>query len=125
DAQNLERTDDSVAGSGEITENDMTALLAAEIQFPPHHFFDDIAIAHFRADHFSAMCGKRFIETKIAHDRGHDRVLLKPAAQKIDSCDGENLITIDNLSIFVAKQDAISVAIMRDADICVGFPYES
>src|SRR5207245_3056038 len=63
---------------------------------------------------------------KIAHDRGHDGILLKPAAtQKIDSCDGENLVAIHNLAVLVAKQDAISVAIMRDADVCVGFPDES
>ena len=31
DAQNLERADDAVAGGSEIAENDVTALLAAEI----------------------------------------------------------------------------------------------
>ncbi len=72
------------------------------------------------------MCAERFVETKIAHDCGHDGVLLKPAAtQKIDSCDAENLIAIHNLAVLVAKQDAISVAIMRDANVCVGFPDES
>src|SRR5206468_10664237 len=108
----LERTDNSVAGRGEITKNDVTALLAAEIQFPLHHFFDDITIAHFRADHFSALCAECLVEAEIAHHRGHDRILLKPAsAQKVAGRDREDFIAIDNLSVLVAKQDTISVAI--------------
>src|SRR5207253_10649160 len=108
-------------GTGEFPKNVVTALLSSEIQFPPHHFFDYIAIAHLRANQFSALRRKRFIETKIAHDRGHDGILLKSGgAQKIDSCDGENLIAIDNFAVLVAKQNAISVAIMRDTDVRAG-----
>src|SRR6266576_5332978 len=72
------------------------------------------------------MRGERFIETEIAHHGGDERVLLQPAGmQKIDGGDSENLVSIDNLAVFVAKQDAIGVAIMRDADICAALLYEA
>jgi len=64
------------------------------------------------------MRGERFIETEIAHHSGNERVLLQPAgAQKIDGGDRKNFVSIDNLAVFVAEQDAIGVAIVRDADI--------
>ena len=118
DAQNLQRADDAVAGGGEIAEDDVAALFAAEIEISRDHFFDDVTVADFRANDFAAMRGERFIETEIAHDRGDERVLLQPAgAQKIDRGDGENLVAIDNLAVFVAKQNAIGVAIVSDADM--------
>ena len=54
DPQNLERADDSVAGRREIAENQVTALLPAQIQISLHHFLDDVTVAHFGAHNFSA-----------------------------------------------------------------------
>ena len=59
------------------------------------------------------------IQTKIAHYRRHDRVLREPArGQKIESRYGENLVAIDNFGVLVAKQDAVSVAVMSNSNIC-------
>ena len=80
DSQNLERTDNAVAGSGEITKDDVTALFAAEIEFLLRHLFNHVAVANFRPQDFSAVRGERLIEAEIAHHGGHDRVLLQPAS---------------------------------------------
>src|SRR5262249_28358202 len=110
--------DDAVAGGGEITENDVTAMFAAEIKFLPHYFFEHIPIADLRTHDYSASRDERFVEAKIAHDGGHDRVLLQPAGlQKIESRNRENLIAIHNLAVFVAKKNAIGIAIVTNADI--------
>src|SRR5439155_21794656 len=120
DPQNLERGNDAVACRGEVTENYVTALFAAEIQFLPHHFFNDIAITDFCPYYFAAARRQRFIQTEIAHDRCHDSVLLQPAGfQKIQRRDREDFIAIDNLAVLVAKKNAISITIVTDAYIRV------
>ena len=104
DAQNLERGDDPVACSGEIPEDDVTALFAAEVEFLLHHFLNHIAVADFRAHHFAAVRCECFIQAKIAHDGGHDRILLQPTRlQEINGRDGEDLIAIHNLAVLVTQ----------------------
>ena len=76
DTQNLKRGNNAIAGGGEIPEDDVTALFAAKVKFLLHHFFKHVAVADFRAHYFPATSSKRFIEAKIAHDRGHHRILL-------------------------------------------------
>src|SRR6201986_2804374 len=99
DSQSLEGWDDAVACRGEVTENDVTTLFATEIQFLPHHFFNDIAITDFCPYYFAAARRQRFIQTEIAHDRCHDSVLLQPTGfQKIQRRDGKDFIAIDNLA---------------------------
>ena len=78
DAQNLERADDAVSSRGEIAEDEVTALFAAEIEFFLGHRFNHIAIADFCPHHFSTLRGERFVQAKIAHDGGHNRVLRQP-----------------------------------------------
>src|SRR2546430_6305781 len=67
DPQNLERAYDSVAGRGEIPENQVAALLAAEVQVSLHHFFDHITVADSRAHDFAAQRSERFVEPEVAH----------------------------------------------------------
>src|SRR3954454_6205533 len=118
DAQDLKRANDAVTGGGEIAENDMATLFAAEIQFLVDHFFKYIAITHLRAHNLSPARCERFIKANIAHYSGDDRVLSQPASlKKIQSCDGEDLVAIDDLAVLVAQKNAIRVAIMGDADI--------
>ena len=96
----------------------MTALFAAEIQISRNHFFDHVTIAHFRANDFAAACSKRFVETEVAHDRCDQRVVAELIRfQKVERGDRENLVAIDDLAIFIAKKDAIGIAVVSDSDI--------
>ena len=129
DAQDLERANDAVAGRGEVAENDVTALFATEIQFLPHHFFNHITVADFCPHDFAAARRNRFIQTEIAHDRCHDSVLLQPASfKKSRGRDREDFVAINNLAVLVAKKNAVSIAVVTNADIraadlrrCAGF----
>src|SRR4029077_9907129 len=100
-------------GGGEIAKNDVTALLAAQVQILFHHFLDDVAIADFCAQDLSASGSERFVQTEIAHDGGDERVLLEAAAaQKIDRSNGHNFIAIDNFAVLITYQAAVSVALV-------------
>ena len=108
DAQNLKRADDAIAGGGKIAEDDVAALFATEIEFLMHHLFKHVTVTDFCAHDFSATRGERFIEAKIAHDGGDDCVLLQPASfQKIQRCDGQNLVAVHNLTVLVTKKNAV------------------
>ena len=57
--------------------------------------------------------GEGLIQAEIAHDSRDERILLQSASlQKIERRNGENLIAIDNLAVFVAKKNTIGVAIV-------------
>src|SRR3984893_796583 len=100
----------------------MSALSPAEVQISLHHFLDHITVAHFGANHFAASGSDRLVESEIAHHRGDERVLLQLSrAQKIDSGNGENFIAIDNFAIFIAKKNAIGVAVVSNADVRATF----
>ena len=84
-----------------------------------HHFFKNIAVADFCPHHFTPSRSEGFIQAKIAHHGGHDRILLKPASlQKIQRRNRKNLIAVHNLAVLVAEKNAIGIAVMRNANIC-------
>ena len=118
DPQNLQRADDAVAGRGEVAKDHVAALFAAEIQILPHHLLDHVAVADFRPKDLAAMRRERFVEPEVAHHGGDKGILSQlSAAQQIDRGDGENFVAIHDLALLIAKQDAISVAIVGNPDL--------
>ena len=118
DAQDLECANDAVARGGVVAEDHMSALLAADIVSIAEHGFDDIAVADLGAEDFSPVGFEGFIEAEVAHDGGNQRAAFKAAAlEVIDCCDGHNLVTIDQLTIFVTEQDAVRIAVVGDTDV--------
>src|SRR5438876_9720686 len=94
----------------------MPALLSAQIQLPLQHFFDHVAVAHLCANHFPTVSRERFIQTEVAHHGADERVLLKlSGTQQIDGSNREDLIAIDDLTFLVTKENAVGVAIVREA----------
>ena len=118
DSQNLERGDNAVACRGEIAEDDVTALFAAEVQFLPHHFFDDITIADFCSHDFAAAAASASSRPKLLMTVATTGCFA-PADrfQKIQRRDREDFIAVDDVAVFVAKQNAIGVAVVANADI--------
>ena len=104
----------------------MAALFAAEIQISLHHFLNDIAIANFRPDNFAADRAERFIEPEVAHHRGDQRLLREPAGfQEVDRGNGQDLVAIHQLAVFVAKQNAVGIAVMGDAELRPRFLHDA
>ena len=118
DAQDLERTDDTVACGGVVAEDHVSALLAADIVSIAEHGFDDIAVADLGAEDFSTVGFERFIEPEVAHDGRNQGAAFEAAALKvIDCCDGHDLVAIDQLTVFVAEKDAVGIAVVGDTDM--------
>ena len=44
-----------------------------------------------------------------------------PGVQQIDRRDGENIVAIDEIPVFVAEQNAIGIAVVGDADLGAAF----
>src|SRR5262249_11640321 len=121
DAQNLKRADYAVAGCGKIAENNMPALFAAEIEILRNHFFNHVAVADLGPDDLAAIGGQRFVETKVAHDRRDEGVVAELVRlQEIKRGNRQNLIAVNDLTVFVAKQNAIGITVVRNPNIGVG-----
>src|SRR5262249_59048852 len=121
DRQSRRRADKPAASGGESAEDHVAALFPAEIQISRNHLLDYVTIAHFSANDFSLIARKRFIQTKVAHDRRYQRVVSKLTGfQEIERGNSKNFVAVHDLAVFVAKQNAISVAIVCYADVGVG-----
>ena len=117
-AQDLQRAHGAVAGGGKIAEDHVPALLAADVEIVLHHRLDHVAVADNRAQDFAAGVFQRLVQAAIGHHRGDERVLREASVfQKIDRGDGHDFVAIHSLPIFIAKDRAIRVAIVRDADL--------
>src|SRR4030095_9132168 len=68
--------------------------------------------------YFSALRGECLIQAKIAHHSGNDRVLLQPSnIQEIQGGNGQDLVAVNNIAIFVTQQDTIGIAVVRNANV--------
>ena len=126
DPQNLKCTDDAVAGGCEIAEDNVAALFAAEVEISRNHFFNHVTISHFGANHSAAVGRERFVQAKVTHHGRDQRVIAKLIRfQKIERGDDQNFVTINDLAVFIAKQNPVGVAIVSDTDIGVGQFYDA
>ena len=77
DREHLERRDDPVTRRGVIRKNQMTGLLSAERIAVRAHFFHDVPIADGGAHELPAGPAHGQVEPHVAHDGGHERVLVE------------------------------------------------
>ena len=69
---------------------------------------------------------ERFIEAEVAHHRRHERVLGEaPALDKVERGDRHDLVAVDDLAVFIAKQHAVGITIVADADVRAGFLHDA
>ncbi|MFM1941937.1 MAG: hypothetical protein RI897_919 [Verrucomicrobiota bacterium] len=123
DAEDLEGTDQAVAGGGVVTEDHVSALFAAEVVIRLQHFIDDVLVADRGADDLSACFIDDSIESGVAHDCGNQGFFAKGSfPQHFQSTDGHDVVAIDELSGFIAEEDAIGVAVVGDAEVGAMFP---
>src|SRR6202011_4068374 len=126
DPQNLERANDAVAGGCKIADDYVHALFPTDIDISANHFFNHVAIAHFCANDFAAVGCERFVQAEITHHGRDQRVVAKLVRfQKIERGDGENFVAINDLAIFIAKQNAVGIAIVSDTDIGVNQAHDA
>src|ERR1700753_247964 len=118
DAEDLQRGDDAVARRGVVAEDEMPRLLAAERVPLRAHRFDHVAIADGGADQVAPGASHGLIEAHVAHDGGDEGSMREPPVlQHACRAEGHDGVAVDDLPALVHDDDAIRVAVERDAHV--------
>ena len=72
--------EEAVAGGGEMGQEDVAGLLAAEGGVLLQHFFKDVAVADGGAEHADAAALEGGFEAHVGHGGGYDEILSEQAA---------------------------------------------
>src|SRR3982075_1801390 len=120
--EHLKGCDKTVAGGGVVRQNDVTGGFAAEIVAAAQHLFEYIAVADRRAHEFDALAFEEAFQSEIRHHGCYDTWLgeatvFLPALRD----HREQLVAIDQVSAFIDENDAVGVAIERDANVGAHF----
>ena len=100
----------------------MSALLAAEVEAVLEHFVNHVLVADGGADHFSTGGFYRGLESGVAHHGRHQSFFGQSFLREhVERGDGHDVVAVNQFSIFVAEQNAVGVAIVRDADVRLMF----
>ena len=102
----------------------MAGRLAAEIVAAAQHLLEHIAVADRRAHEFDAQAVEETLEPEIRHHGGDDARLGKPAVFLPALRDHrEQLVAVDQMAALVDQDDAVGVAVERDADVGAHFAH--
>ena len=116
--QHLQRRDQAVAGGGEVGQDDVAGLLAADIEAVLAHMLADIAVADRRARQRQAVAAEIALQAEIGHDGGDDAVPAQPPVLVPGGGDHRHqLVAVDDAALLVDEDDAVGVAVERDAEI--------
>ena len=77
DIENDQRSEQSVAGGGEVRKEDVAGLLAAERGGVCLHHLQHIFVAYRRAQHLDPVASQRGFKTHVGHGRGDDDVAVQ------------------------------------------------
>ena len=72
--QHLHGGDESVSGRAVIGQDHVAGLLSAYRGILPQHFFQNIFVAHWCAQHGNSQAFERFFESEIRHHGGDRKV---------------------------------------------------
>ena len=118
DVQKLQRRQHPVTGRVEIKKNNVAGLFAADIVAVFAHLFDDIAVADLSLDGIKVIFGHRFVQTDVAHNGRHDRILLQATAfAHILAADEHDLVAVDDIAELVNRDAAIAVTVESNTDL--------
>ena len=102
----------------------MPRLLAADVETAGLHRFQHITIAHPGAVQRQAMAGQQPLKPQVGHHRRHQPATAQTAgfggAQRDQRHD---LVTIDDLALFIDNDQPVGIAIERNADIGAAFQH--
>src|SRR5699024_12012887 len=116
-----EAGEDAVAGRGECPEDDVARLFTAKGVPTGVEGFEDVPVSDRRFMHGDPSGRHPVAESEIGHDGDDDGVVWKPTLLvEVDRGDGEDLITVDELTRVVDSQDPVGVTVECEAEIGTG-----
>ena len=96
----------------------MAALLAAEVKAALEHFINHVLVTDGGADDFAAGIFYRGFESGIAHHGRDERFFRQRLLCKhFERGDGHDVVAVNQFAVFVTEQNAVGVAIVRDAEV--------
>ena len=101
----------------------MPALLAAEVEAVAQHFINDLPVAHAGAHDVPARRGNGRIQPRVAHDGADQRLLRQRSlGEQVQPGNGHDVVPVDQRALLVAEQDAVGIAVVRDAQVGAMLP---
>ena len=101
-----------------IAKYNMPAGFATEVVAALEHGVDDVLVTDIGTDECAARFGDGGLKAAICHYGADQGVVAKSTIfQQIQRADGEDIIAIDKLTVLIAKQDTVSVAVMGNANL--------
>ena len=98
----------------------MAALLAADAAAVFRHILIHILVAHGGLGVVDALLIKSLVQAEVGHDGGDDRVGDKLAALfHIAAVDVQDMVTGDDIALFIHAEAAVGIAVIGKADVKV------
>ena len=109
----------AVAGGGQMREEDVAGLLAAEGRVVLLHLFQHVAVAHRRAQHADAAALERGFEAHVGHGGGDDQIACQHAARlQVARGHQQDGVAVDHVALRAGQHAAVGVAVKSQANIC-------
>ena len=116
--QQLHGRELTVAGGGEILEDDVPGLLAAEDVILQQHFFQHITVADLGRCKTDVVRLAEADEAEVGHDRADHGVVLQSVARlHVQRKDRHDHIAVHDLTVPVHAEHAVRVTVKGDADV--------
>ena len=103
----------------------MAALLAAQTVAVHHHVFVDVLVAHLGLLIADAALVEGLVQTEVAHNGGHHGVAHElPFLFQVLAAEVENMVSGDDLALFVHRQAPVRVAVKGEACVQTVFHHK-
>ena len=116
--EDLECGDEGIAGRIVFEHNDVARGFAAEEIISGSHFFDDVPVADFGVQNFSAVGRNGTLQPAVGHDGGdHGFAGELIAIEHIGGQNTEDGVSVEHLTFLVGKEDAVAVTVEGDSEV--------
>ena len=107
-----ERREQAVAGGGQVREENVAGLLAAEGCIVLLHLFEHVAVAHGRAQHANAAALERGFKAHVGHGGGDDQIAGQHAAGlQVARGHEQDGVAVDHVAFGAGQHAAVGVAV--------------
>ena len=114
----LDGGEDAVAGGGELAEDDVARLLAADAAARLAHVLPHVAVTHLGLRVLDARLVESLVQAQVAHDGGGDLVGHEMAlGLHVAGADVHDLVAVHHLAVLVHRKAAVGVAVVGKAAV--------
>ena len=113
-----ESGEQAVAGGGEMGQQDVAGLLAAERGVVLQHLLEHVAVADGSAQHADAGALERGFKAHVGHGGGDDEIAGEQAAGfEVAGGDEQDGVAVDDVVAGAGQHAAVGIAVEGEADV--------